>query len=184
MRHVGLVTGVMGIALSLGCGATEPSSVPEPAATTASAGWTPDAAAVTAGVVEELRVGGLDAVAAERLNGSPFTVGMQRVAFPSTDHNNVYVHVYRTPELAADEASRIDAYGNLRPKEGEFQRVIVDYIGRQSFYHRDRVIARHGGCDTTIATAMETLFGSPVIVTSGGCTFWPASRQVAGRGVR
>jgi len=174
----------MGIALSIGCGVTEPSSVPAPALTTTSSGWTPDAAAITAGIVEELRVVGLDAVVAERLNGSPFTVGMQKVAFPSTDHNNVYVHVFRTAELAADEAARIDTYGNLRPKEGEFQRVIVDYIGRQSFYHRDRVIARHGGCDATIATAMETLFGSPVIVTSGSCTFWPASRETVGHGVR
>jgi hypothetical protein len=169
MTGFGIAAGILGIALSVGCGATEPSPVPESAPTTTNPGWTPDAAPVTAGIVEELRASGLDAVVAERLNGAPFTVGMYRVALPPITGNNIYVYVYRTAELAADEASRIDAHGNLRPTEGEFQRVIVDYIGRQSFYYRDRVIARHGGCSATITMAMETLFGSPVVVTSAGC---------------
>jgi hypothetical protein len=161
---VALVTG-----LSVACGPTGPSSVSESQVPPATGGWAPDTAAVSAGIVAELHALGVEAAVADRFGGAPFSVGMQRVALPSVAGNNIYLFVYRTAALAADEASRIRPDGNVVPVEGPM-RVIVDYIGTQHFYYRDRVIGRHSGCDATVKGAMETLFGPPVVVTSSTCT--------------
>lgn len=150
------------------CGPTGPSSSLDPEAPPATGVWAPDTAAVVAGIVEELRAAAVDAVVAERFGGEPFSVGKQRVALPSVPDNTIYLYVYRTTALAADEASRITPTGQVRPVEGP-PRVSVLWLGTQHFYYRDRVIAQHAGCDATVKRAMETLFGPPVVVTSSTC---------------
>ena len=167
MTRLGLAAGVIATGLMVACGPTGPSAV-ESENAPATGVWAPDTAAVTDGIVLELRDLGLDTMVAERFGGEPFSVGMQRVAIPSIPGNNLYLYVYRTAALAADEASRIKPDGNVQPVEGP-QRVIVDYVGTQHFYLRDRVIARRGGCDATVKSAMEKLFGPPLIVTSSTC---------------
>jgi hypothetical protein len=174
MKRLGILTGVAVIGLSAACGPAGPSSVPGSqgplanATAQATGVWAPDVAAVTEGIVAELRALGLEAIVAERFGGASFSVGMQRVALPSIPTNGIYLYVYRTAALAADEASRIGPDGNVRPVEGP-PRVHADYIQRQQFHYRDRVIAQHSGCDATVASVMQTLFASPVVVTGGGC---------------
>src|SRR5687767_2361343 len=172
--RLGIVAGVIAIELSVACGPTGPRSVQSSQGPLANGSppatgvWAPDTAVVTEGIVAELHALGLEAVVAERFGGASFSVGMQRVALPSIPDNGIYLYVYRTAALAADEASRIGPDGNVRPVDG-LPRVHADYIQRQHFYYRDRVIARHSGCDATLASVMQTLFASPVVVTGGGC---------------
>ena len=167
--RLGIVAGIIGaIGLFAACGPAGPSSVPSSQGPPATGVWAPDTAAVTEGIVAELHALGLEATVAERFGGPSFSVGMQRVALPSISTNSIYLYVYRTAALAADEASRIGPDGNVRPVEGP-PRVHADYIQRQQFYYRDRVIAQHSGCDATVASVMQTLFASPVVATGGGC---------------
>src|SRR5687768_10080435 len=170
MTRLGIVAAVIAIGLSVACGPTGPSSQGPLAngSPPATGVWAPDTAAVTEGIVVELRALGLEAIVAERFWGASFSVGMQRVALPSISNNSIYLYVYRTAALAADEAARIGPDGNVRPVDG-LPRVHADYIQRQHFYYRDRVIARHGGCDAMVMSVMQTLFASPVVVTQAGC---------------
>ena len=96
---------------------------------------------------------------AERFWGASFSVGMQRVALPAFSTDSIYLYVYRTAALAADEASRIGPDGNVRPLEG-LPRVHADFFQQQHFYYSDRVIAQHGGCDVTVTGVMEKLFAA------------------------
>jgi hypothetical protein len=124
--------------------------------------------AVAASIVDQIRSLGLEARIAERMSGQPFSVAMQRVAFAS-DPDRVYLLVYPTAELAADEASRITWDGQLIPVGGP-TRMVVDYVERQSFYYRDRVIARQSGCGDRVTNVMERLLGLPVVVTTHLCS--------------
>jgi len=127
---------------------------------------------VTADVVEEFRLAGLEVVPAERFAGEPFGAGMQRLAIPSVPRESIYLHVYRTAEQARSEASRIDRSGNLEPESGP-PRVHVDYASTVHFYYRDRIIAKFGGCNDGVKAVMATLFGPPVVVTNSTCwTLW------------
>ena len=127
---------------------------------------------MTADVVEEFRLAGLEVVPAERFAGEPFGAGMQRLAIPSVPRESIYLHVYRTAEQARSEASRIDRSGNLEPESGP-PRVHVDYASTVHFYYRDRIIAKFGGCNDGVKAVMATLFGPPVVVTNSTCwTLW------------
>lgn len=159
------ITALIAMAVSVACGPTAPGPVPQVVGTGV---WASDTADVVNSIVEELRGQGLDAAAAERFGGASFSTGMQRVALPSNPPDSIYLYVYRTAAQAADEASRIGSDGNVRPAEG-YPHVHADYVGRQHFYYRDRVIAQHGGCDAAVRAVMERLFGPPVVVTQRLC---------------
>ena len=149
---------IAAIGISTSCSPAGPSVVSDTSV--------PDTSAVTASIVEQFRAVGLETEVEPSLGG---TVNMtaQKVAVPSAG-DNIFLQVYRTADLAADEASRITADGQVRPAEGPI-RQIVDWIERQSFYHADRVVARHSGCDARVASVMERLFGQPVVVTTHAC---------------
>ena len=154
----GIVVATAAIGISTSCSPAGPSVVAD---TTV-----PDTSAVTANIVEQFRSIGLDVEIKERLGGT-LNMTAEQLAVPAAG-DNIHLHVFRTAELAADEASRITPDGQLRPSEGPI-RVIVDYIERQSFYHADRVVARHSGCDVPVANVMQGLFGPPLVVTVHRC---------------
>jgi hypothetical protein len=149
---------IAAVAISTSCSPAGPSVVSDSSV--------PDTSAVTASIVEQFQSIGLEAQIEPTLGGS-FNVTERTVRIPSVG-DSVFLHVFRTDELAADEASRITPDGQVRPPEGPTHQ-IVDYIVRQSFYHAERVVARHSGCDARVANAMERLFGPPVVVTLHIC---------------
>ena len=152
------VAAIAAIAISTSCSPAGPSLVSDTSV--------PDTSAVMASIVEQFRSVGLEAEVEPSLGGA-FNVSERTVRLPSTG-DSIFLRVFRTTELAADEASRITSDGQVRPAEGPI-RQIVDWIVRQSFYHSDRVVARHSGCDARVANVMERLFGTPVVVTTQVC---------------
>lgn len=152
------VAAIAAIAISTSCSPAGPSLVSDTSV--------PDTSAVMASIVEDFRSVGLEADVEPSLGGA-FNVSERTVRIPSTG-DSIFLRVFRTTELAADEASRITPDGQVRPAEGPI-RQIVDWIERQSFYHSDRVVARHSGCDARVASVMDRLFGQPVVVTTHAC---------------
>ena len=153
---------------SIGCGGTATNPVAPAASSNTSA---PDLTQVTEGVVREFRALNLDVVMAERLSAGALTVIAQRIDIPRNANESIYVHLYATAELAANEAARLGPDGNLIPQSG-MPRVIVDWLGRVSFHLRDRIIVRYSGCDREFVAAMARLFGPPIVV-AGGFGFTP-----------
>lgn len=158
-----------------GCGQTEPSRVPQTDVWPPSNGWAADLPQVTQGIVGEFGVLGLEVVPGQRFGGYSFSVGAQHLTLPAVPDERILLFVYRTMELARDEANRLGSDGNVRPESG-VPRVHVDYASSMRFHYRDRIIAAYAGCDTTFRAAMETVFGAPIVET-GGTTCWkPGSR--------
>jgi hypothetical protein len=129
----------------------------------------PDLEQLAAAVAAELRDTGLDVIVAERLSGAPLNVPAQRLEVRTAPPGSIRVYGYGTVALAQQEASRIDESGNLRPEPGQPPYMHADYIERQHFYYRDRVIAAVSGCAAPTNAAMVALFGLPIVVTHHPC---------------